>query len=120
LVPDIPVDKMAQNQELTFAETTPTTVNNTESCIVSDLIENAGVRYTMVTLHIIAIILASIGNGFLIVFIARHWKQTHRNVTAILILNLAVCDFINAICYQPMRLVDVLVYHEQKSNSTEE
>ena len=86
--------------------------NGTE--IVSDLIENAGVRYTLVTLHVIAIALASVGNGFLIVFIARHWRQTHRNVTAILILNLAACDFINAVCYQPMRLVDILVYNEDR------
>ncbi|KAK2152755.1 hypothetical protein LSH36_320g06005 [Paralvinella palmiformis] len=82
--------------------------------IVSDLIENAAVRYTLVTLHVLAICLASVGNGFLIVFIGRHWKRTHRNVTAILILNLAACDFINAVCYQPMRLVDILVYDEQR------
>ena len=105
---------MAYNLGMALSGTLPPEVNNsTEAATVSDLIENPGVRYTMVTLHIIAIVLASMGNGFLIVFIARHWKQTHRNVTAILILNLAVCDFINAVCYQPMRLVDILVYHEE-------
>lgn len=75
----------------------------------SDIIEHSGVRYTLVALHIVAIVLGSLGNGLLISFIIRHRKRMRTKVTAYLVFNLAVCDFIKTTVHQPMRLVDILM-----------
>ena len=77
---------------------------------ISDIIiELPLVRCILVALQIIAIILASIGNGLLIYIILKHWRKHKSNVTAYLVLNLALTEFIRTIFHQPMRLMDILL-----------
>ena len=74
----------------------------------SDLVEVPGIRYTLVVLHVLTILLAGMGNGTLIYFILKN-RKLRTNVTAYLVLNLAVCDFITTCIHQPMRLADILM-----------
>lgn len=87
--------------------TMATEVNVTEKT-VHDIITNTGFRITIVVIHVIAIVMAALGNGSVIFFIIKYRRMRH-NVTAYLVLNLAVCDFTGAVLHQPMRLVDILV-----------
>ncbi len=83
-------------------------VNITNRTYYDDIIENAGVRYGLVTIHAVAILLAALGNGSVVYFIIKY-RRLRSNVTAFLVLNLAVCDLIGATVHQPMRLVDILL-----------
>ena len=74
--------------------------------------------YVYIAFQVIAIILASLGNGALLYIFTRHWKRTRRNITVYFILNLAVCDFLKATIHQPLRLLDItlsdnLVHHSK-------
>ena len=92
--------------------------NSTNGTKVRDLIERPEVRYTLIAFQLLFILLATLGNGFLIFFIFRNWRVTRRNVTAFLVLNLAICDFINVIVYQPMKLADLFLYQEDPGSGS--
>lgn len=84
----------------------------------SDLVELPGVRYTLVALHVFITVLAAIGNGLLIYFILKTRKM-RTNVTAYLVLNLAVCDLVTTCIHQPMRLADIIMPFSYKDEGSE-
>lgn len=75
---------------------------------VQDIFEIPAVRYVFVAFYAVGIILATLGNGYLIFYIIHHRRRTRKNVTAWLILNLAFCDFIITIL-TPLRVADILM-----------
>ncbi len=91
--------------------------NITNRTYYNDIIENAGVRYSLVTIHVVAILLAALGNGSVLYFIIKY-RRLRSNVTAFLVLNLALCDLIGATVHQPMRLVDILVPFTESNGTT--
>ena len=89
-------------------ETTTSASNNTTPMPIQDIIGNTGFLITLVVFHILAMIIAALGNGSVIVFIMKY-RRMRSNTTAYLVLNLAICDFTIAVLHTPMRLVDILV-----------
>ncbi|ELT88599.1 hypothetical protein CAPTEDRAFT_109079 [Capitella teleta] len=79
--------------------------NGTE---VEDWFEIPAVRYTFVAFYFVGIILAACGNGYLVYYIIHHRRRTRKNVTALLILNLAFCDLIITLL-TPLRVADILM-----------
>ena len=71
------------------------------------IVDIPAILYVIITLQVIAIILASVGNGLLIYLFIRQWRRVRRNVTVYFILNLAICDFLKATVQQPLRLLDI-------------
>ncbi|CAH1802572.1 unnamed protein product [Owenia fusiformis] len=85
--------------------------------IYRDVIEEPGVRYSMVGLHITGIILAMCGNLLVVTFIISK-KMFKKHITMYLILNLCVCDLISTLIYEPIRLVDIFLPFENSARGT--
>ena len=112
---------VAQSMEIVsetvgYGEAPTSSSGNSSRQYFSDLVELAGVRYTLVALHVLTTILAGFGNGTLIYFILKN-RKLRTNVTAYLVLNLAVCDFITTCIHQPMRLADILMPFTYKDSA---
>lgn len=86
---------------------------------IEDLIRLSVVRYTIIALQVAIILLASIGN-FLVIIILLKGGKLKSNVTAYLVLNLAVCEFLNSSIYQPLRLTDLILPFESEFRLSKE
>ena len=75
----------------------------------SDIIENPGVRFTMVAINCLVIVLGALGNGFVLYFLIRYKRRTRNSTTRYLLINLAVCDFFVTTIHQPLRVLDILL-----------
>ena len=74
----------------------------------NDIIANPGVRYTLITFHIILSVIAIIGNGIVLLVIYKR-RTLRRNPTIIFIINLAFCDLVQCAFYRPLLLVDLFM-----------
>ncbi|ELT89968.1 hypothetical protein CAPTEDRAFT_211428, partial [Capitella teleta] len=84
---------------------------------IQDWFEMAAVRYAFVAMYTVGIVLAVSGNGYLIYYIIHHGRRTRKNVTAMLILNLAFCDFIISLL-TPLRVADILMPRVSENGET--
>ena len=89
---------------------------NQTKTLYLDLIDFPIVRYSLVVVYVLAILLAATGNGLLFYVIIRQ-RKLRNSSTAYLVLNLATCDFISTVVYQPMRLMDMLLPFSKEHRS---
>ncbi len=73
-----------------------------------DVITNAAIRYSLITIHVVLSIMTIIGNTLVLVVVSK--RQSLRRNTAIwFILNLAICDLLQCIFYRPLLLVNLIL-----------
>ncbi|ESO10498.1 hypothetical protein HELRODRAFT_183528 [Helobdella robusta] len=93
-----------------------------DNCINSKLLDNeylltyVAVRYCLPTTYVLSTILSTSGNLFWIIFLLKSQKCS-KSSNLLLIMNLAVCDFIKSVVVGPLRAFELLLmkFHDYEN-----